>query len=62
MRRATAGLHFRQAGKNSTLIAAAIPPGLRCAPVHIHSGGRCQTRKEEGDSFIILSLSVSIFS
>jgi len=52
VRRATAGLHFRQAGKNSTLIAAAIPLGLRYAPVHIHSGGRCRTRTEEGDNLL----------
>lgn len=44
--RARADLHFRQAGKNSTLIAAAIPPGPRYAPVRRRSDGRCQTGKK----------------
>jgi len=49
VRRAKAGLHFQQARKNSTLIAAVIPLGLRYAPVRRHSGGRCQTEKKKED-------------
>lgn len=48
VRRATVGSHFQRAGRSSTLIAAAVPPGLRCAPIRRHSDERCQTgRKEE---------------
>lgn len=43
--RATADSRFRQVGRNSTLIAAAIPPDPRCAPVRRRSDGRCQTKK-----------------
>lgn len=52
VRRATADLHFRLAGKNSTLIAAAIPPGLRYAPVRRHSGGRYRTEKQKEADFV----------
>lgn len=62
MHRAKAGLHFRQAGKNSTLIVAAIPPGLRYAPVRIHSGGQCQTRKKEKKQILLELFLIIYFS